>query len=284
MSRKNTSPRPSEGCGCGDLHPAPFYSRKGDWFGRFGSSRIPATAGFLTPVGNRRNFSFWRVDHHETKPSRLALGAVPTRATVVLPDYLEPLNDDLNYQLTVIGQLAQAVVVNSSESSESACWISKQPPAERLFCAGGGLLWGHPKIHVAGQRAVGRNHFHFAGGRARGNSGCDFRTRNHVKGRCSPVKGDAGRARQIGSQNLDVRAYRAGSGQCLHERGKAHAQAEDRAIVAGPAVVGDPVEGPICVVNQRGIGAVAVSTVEAVERGQRAPCGDAKDGATGLTE
>jgi len=53
MSRKKTSPRPSERCGCGDLHPAPSRSRKGDWFGRFGWSQIPAampTPSCLSPL------------------------------------------------------------------------------------------------------------------------------------------------------------------------------------------------------------------------------------------
>ena len=60
-------------------------------------------------------------------------------------------------------------------------------------------------------------YLHLAGGRARGNSGGNFRTRNHVKRRCSPVEGDASRAGQIGSQNLDRCSYLAGSRLCFHE-------------------------------------------------------------------
>ena len=33
-------------------------------------------------------------------------------ATIVLPDYFEALNRDFRYQLTVIGQFAQAIVAN----------------------------------------------------------------------------------------------------------------------------------------------------------------------------
>ena len=54
MSRKKTSPRPSERCGCGDLHPALSHSRKGDWCGRFGSSQIAAAVPTPVAVPTRR--------------------------------------------------------------------------------------------------------------------------------------------------------------------------------------------------------------------------------------
>jgi hypothetical protein len=137
---------------------------------------------------------------------------------------------------------------------------------------------------IAGQRAVRCYDLNRAGGGAGRHRGGDFGLRNHRERRRGTVKRDARRARQIGSQNLDVCSYRAGSGQCFHERVKAHGQAEDRAIVARPAIVGDPVEGPIRGLNQRAGGLLAVSHIEAVQRGQGASCRDAKDGATGLTE
>ena len=50
-----------------------------------------------------------------------------------------------------------------------------------------------------------------------------------------PLKGDAGRAGQIGSQNLDGSSHIAGGGLCFHKRAKPYRQAEKRPMVVGPA-------------------------------------------------
>ena len=50
--------------------------------------------------------------------------------------------------------------------------------------------------------------------------------------RRSAVKGDAGRAGQVGPQNLDEPSHHAGGRPCLHKRAETHGQAEDRAVAA----------------------------------------------------
>ena len=86
----------------------------------------------------------------------------------------------------------------------------------------------------------------------------------------------------IGSQNLHGCFPLAGRGLCFHKRAKADSQAKERATainagVAGPAIGGCPVESPVCGLDQRARGIPAVSPIEAVQRGQRAPRGDPKD-------
>src|ERR1017187_8719031 len=64
-------------------------------------------------------------------------------------------------------------------------------------------LWKHPEGHVARKRAAGRYHLDFSAAGAGGYGGGDFGTRNDFEDSRSAVKADAGRAGQIGPQNLD---------------------------------------------------------------------------------
>jgi len=59
-----------------------------------------------------------------------------------------------------------------------------------------------------------------------------------------PVKGDTGRARQIRAQYLDARSHFAGDRLCSHKRAQSHGQAENCAIVSGPAAIRRSVESP----------------------------------------
>src|ERR1700688_2577025 len=43
---ENTLPSPPGIGGCGDLHPVPPHSWRGDWFGRFASPRFSAAIAF----------------------------------------------------------------------------------------------------------------------------------------------------------------------------------------------------------------------------------------------
>ena len=94
------------------------------------------------------------------------------------------------------------------------------------------------------------------------------------------VKRDAGRARQIGPQNLDGRSHLAGGRLRFHKRPETHGEAEDRAIAVGPARSRCPVEGPVGVLDQPRVGLLAVRAVETVQRPQRAAWGDFEDRAT----
>ena len=48
-------------------------------------------------------------------------------ATVILPDYFEALNRDFLYQLTVIGQFAQAIVKDRSRIIASPSRLTSPP-------------------------------------------------------------------------------------------------------------------------------------------------------------
>src|SRR5262249_41487081 len=59
------------------------------------------------------------------------------KATVILPDYFEALNGDYRYQLTVIGQLAHAVV--ESEITNNCLWDQdRQATREGVLASVGG--------------------------------------------------------------------------------------------------------------------------------------------------
>ena len=74
------------------------------------------------------------------------------------------------------------------------------------------------------------------------------------------VESDAGRARQIVSQDDDGRSHLAGGGLCFHERAQPHRQAEDRATASrsAPPAGGCPVEVPVGGLHQPVVRDVAV--------------------------
>jgi hypothetical protein len=80
------------------------------------------------------------------------------------------------------------------------------------------------------------------------------------------VKGDAGRAGQIGAQNLHGRTDFARRRLCLHECPKACGQIVDRAKVVGPAIERGSVERSICVLEQTPVGLVAGRGDEGVQK------------------
>ena len=104
------------------------------------------------------------------------------------------------------------------------------------------ILWQHSERHVARKRAAGRHYLYRAGRRADGDGRRDQRRRLDSERGRSAVKGDAGGARQIGSQNLDCRAQLAGVGQRLDKRPQTCGEAEDCPIPAVPAHGRCPVE------------------------------------------
>lgn len=83
---------------------------------------------------------------------------------------------------------------------------------------------------VSVPRGVGCRHLDFAGGGTGGYGGRDQGSRDDFEDSRRAVKGDAGRTRQISSQNLDGRFHLAGGGLCFHERAETHREAEDCAV------------------------------------------------------
>lgn len=79
-----------------------------------------------------------------------------------------------------------------------------------------------PEGHVARQRAARRFHVDLTCGRAFGQGGRDFGTRDHLKRRRDAVESDAGGPSQIISQDNDGPSYSARGRQCLHEGAKPH--------------------------------------------------------------
>ena len=126
-----------------------------------------------------------------------------------------------------------------------------------------------------------RYNLNLSGGGAGWDHGHNFGARDHFEDSRSSVKRDAGRARQIGPQNLDGRSHLAGGRLCFHKRPQAYRQVEDRAIEVGPASPRCPVEGPVGVLDQRRFGVFAVRATDfgakAVKRRQRATWGDFED-------
>lgn len=145
---------------------------------------------------------------------------------------------------------------------------------------------------VTGERGpTGRHHLNYAGSGARGYIGRDFGTGSDFEHCRRAVEGDAGRARQIRSQNLNLRFHLAGGRHRFYKRAETHVQAEDRAIAHGaaarvgrPALQHCPVQSPIGVLHQRPAAARArsVRAVEAVQRGQRAAGGKLEDRALSI--
>ncbi len=91
-------------------------------------------------------------------------------------------------------------------------------------------LWTHVEVHVAGQRPARRRHLDLTAGGAGGDSGLDLGFRDHGEASRRAVEGDAGRAGQIRSQNLDRGSHLAGGGLCFHEWAETRIKTVDRAI------------------------------------------------------
>jgi len=87
------------------------------------------------------------------------------------------------------------------------------------------------------------------------------------------VKGDAGRARQIGSQNSYGRPHYAGSRCASTNRAQTYRQAEDRAVIVCPSVGCRPIQTPIGILEKLPgrVLAIRASTLraQAVKYGQR---------------
>src|ERR1035438_658068 len=93
-------------------------------------------------------------------------------------------------------------------------------------------LWKHPEGQVARQGAAGCYHLDYPAACAGGHGGGDFGFRNYRESSRRAVKGDPGRAGQIGPQNPDSRSHLAGGGRCFHKRAQTYGQAEDCAAAA----------------------------------------------------
>jgi hypothetical protein len=79
-------------------------------------------------------------------------------ATVTLPDYFEALNGDFRYQLTVIGQFAQAIVARKIASNHFVIRTSKPNVEVSWQVTGirhGRLCQSLPHTGGGGQRGLG---------------------------------------------------------------------------------------------------------------------------------
>src|SRR5271169_614184 len=112
----------------------------------------------------------------------------------------------------------------------------------------------HTEFTVALERAAGGNHFDRASGCACRNRGGDFRLRDNGERCCRTVKCDAGRPREVRSQNLDGRSHLARRRLRFHKRAQTLRQAEHGAKAVGPAGFGYPVEVPIGGLDQPRVG------------------------------
>jgi hypothetical protein len=149
---------------------------------------------------------------------------------------------------------------------------------KRRPCCTSPSALGHHEKHVARKRAAGRYHLDFTGGGTGGYGGRDIRAGHHGELGSSIIKADAGRAGQIGPQNLDGCSHFARARLRFDEWAQTHGHAKDRATDAGATVVlsdptgpafGRPVQGSTRVLDQR-VRESAVRVVEAVQRRQRA--------------
>ena len=127
------------------------------------------------------------------------------------------------------------------------------------------ILRQHLKGNVARKRAAGCHHLDHSCSRAGRDGGRDLGARNHREDGCCPIKGDAGGAGEIASQNFDSLSHHAGDGQCRNKRAQADRKGEDgaAAVLAGgasPAQSGCAIEVPIGVLDQGSGGLVSFSS------------------------
>src|ERR1700677_2076987 len=87
-----------------------------------------------------------------------------------------------------------------------------------------------------------RYHFDLASGCAGWNGGRDLRTRLHRERGFCAIKSHAGRAGQIRSQDCDRCSHLARGLHCFYERSKPDGQTEQEPRIAGPTLIGCPVE------------------------------------------
>src|ERR1017187_9997023 len=122
-------------------------------------------------------------------------------------------------------------------------------------------LWHDQEGRVARKRAAGGYHLDFSAAGAGGYGGGDFGTRNDCEDSHSAVKADAGRAGQIGPQNLDGRSHLTVGRAWFHKRSQTYRQAEYGAAGRSPFVSRCPVEVPIGVLDEPSVGGSAVRAV-----------------------
>src|SRR5262249_38074664 len=117
----------------------------------------------------------------------------------------------------------------------------------------------HLKGYITDKSAVRSSDLNRTGGRTCGQLCNDLGRSTATECRCDSVKGKAGCAGQVGSQNPDISSNLARGRNGFNKRAEAHAQAENGAIPVGAAGIGCSVKVPVGGLDQpsKGVGAIA---------------------------